>query len=134
MGGVGTALTSGNLSATRHAISGTTSHEIGHALSLLHLNKAGSVTHSGVPPLMGTGAIDLPNIDRISNREFAFSGFNDQEGGAAQFHVSQLVAAVGLRDVAVENTIPEPSAILLFSISILAAFGYGWRRRNHLTK
>ena len=92
------ALSSGNLAFTVDAIAGTTSHEIGHALSLLHLNKAGSETPSGLPPIMGTGAIDLPAQDRINDREFAFSGINNQNGGATQRHIDQLVGALGTHD------------------------------------
>jgi hypothetical protein len=77
LGGVGTNLTSGNLDATVNAISGTLSHEIGHALSLEHMYKEDSVTPSGAPPIMGTGALDLPNSDRIKDREFAFSGYGE---------------------------------------------------------
>ncbi|MGH7202804.1 MAG: hypothetical protein ACREJB_19515, partial [Planctomycetaceae bacterium] len=92
------ALQSGNLFFTVNAISGTVTHEIGHAVSLAHLNKAGSVTPNGLPPIMGTGAIDLPNQDRIFPREFAISGFNAQAGGAQQFHIQQLINAIGLRN------------------------------------
>lgn len=91
------ALTSGNLGFTTNALAGTIAHEIGHTLSLLHLNNAGSVTPSGVPPIMGTGAIDLPNQARISPREFAYSGVNSQAGGATQMQIQQLVNAIGLR-------------------------------------
>ena len=92
------ALTSGNLEFTRQAIAGTTSHEIGHGLSLLHLDANGAITPTGAAPIMGTGAIDLPLQQRILPREFAFSGTNAQAGGATQTHVQQLVDAVGLRD------------------------------------
>ncbi len=90
------ALSSGNLFFTTNAVAGTTSHEIGHGLSLNHLAKNGSVTPTGLPPIMGTGAIDLPNQDRIQNREFALSGVNPQIGGQQQFHLQQLVGAIGL--------------------------------------
>lgn len=89
------ALTSGNLNATKHAVAGTLSHEIGHTLSLDHIDKAGVTTPTGLPPIMGTGAIDLPNQDRINDREFSISGQNIQNGGATQMHIAQLVGAVG---------------------------------------
>ena len=93
------ALTSGNIDFTRHAIAGTTSHELGHAISLLHLNKAGSMTPTGLPPLMGTGAIDLPNQDRITDRDFAISGQNSQETGTpTKFHIQQLMDAVDVHN------------------------------------
>ena len=72
------ALTSGNLEFTTNAIAGTLSHEIAHTLSLLHINKTGAETPNGLPPIMGTGAVDLPNQDRIGDREFSFSGVNSQ--------------------------------------------------------
>ena len=92
------ALGSGNLALTSNAIGGTATHEAAHSLSLRHLDKAGSVTPHGLPPVMGTGAIDLPNQDRINNREFALSGTNEQMGGVQQFHIQQLVGAIGLHD------------------------------------
>ncbi|MGZ0170505.1 MAG: beta strand repeat-containing protein, partial [Planctomycetales bacterium] len=100
------ALTSGDIFYTANAIAGTTSHEIGHALSLLHLNNAGAVTPTGVSPIMGTGAIDLPPQQRILTREFAYSGQNNQAGGAAQMHVQQLVGALGLRAASVTSQSP----------------------------
>lgn len=98
------ALASGNLFFTTNAVAGTTSHEIGHALSLLHLNATGAITPTGLPPIMGTGAIDLPNQARIFDREFAYSGQNAQAGNATQMHVLQLMNAIGLRDAAVTST------------------------------
>ena len=94
----GNALGSGTLGFTVDAIAGTVSHEIGHAVSLRHIDKAGSATPTSFPPLMGTGAIDLPNQDRISDREFSFSGTNSQAGGQSQQHYDQLVAALGTHD------------------------------------
>jgi Ca2+-binding RTX toxin-like protein len=102
----GNALTSGDLFFTANVIAGTTSHEIGHALSLLHLNNAGAVTPTGVSPIMGTGAIDLPNQQRILSREFAYSGQNAQAGNANQMHVQQLVGALGLRAASVTSQSP----------------------------
>jgi len=101
MGGLSpsNALSSGNLVFTTFALAGTTSHEIGHTLSLTHMAKAGAVTPTGAPPIMGTGAIDMPNQDRIGDREFALSGFDSERGGAPVFHIQQLVGALGLRDV-----------------------------------
>lgn len=116
------ALSSGNLLASTYAIGGTTSHEIGHTLSLGHIYKAGSVQPSGaagaggLSPLMGTGALDLPNQDRISPREFSLSGFAGAGGTSPTFHVAQLVSAVGLRAV------PEPTsmaAIAFVGVAVL---------------
>lgn len=97
LGGVGNALSSGDLVATTNAIAGTTSHEIGHTVSLLHMNKAGVTTPQGSPPIMGTGAIDLPNTDRILRREFSLTGQNGEAANATQRHVDQLTTAIGTR-------------------------------------
>jgi len=91
------ALTSGNITFTRNALGGTIAHEVGHTLSLLHMDAAGAVTASGLPPVMGTGAIDLSNQARIGPREFSFTGTNTQAGGATQTHVAQLQSALGTR-------------------------------------
>lgn len=117
------ALTSGNLTFTTYAIAGTLAHEIGHTLSLSHINKAGSVTPSGLPPIMGTGAIDLPNQDRIFEREFAYSGFNAEAGGASVFHVQQLVGALGVRAV------PEPMTMALVGVAVVGGGCWAFRRR-----
>lgn len=106
------ALTSGNLDFTTNAIAGTTSHELGHTVSLLHLNVAASLTPTGLDPLMATGAIDLPNQARIFDREFAISGFNNQDGGAAQFHVQQLIGALDTRPAT--NPSCDPPQCLTF--------------------
>ena len=94
-------LTSGNLTATRFAIGNVAAHELGHALSLRHILDAGSVTPTGQPPIMGTGAFDQPNQALIELEEFAFSGTNPGEiPGEAPFtqnSIQQLVSAVGLR-------------------------------------
>ena len=97
------ALTSGNLGFTTFGIAGTLSHEIAHTLSLSHINKANSVQPTGVSPIMGTGAVDLPNQDRIEEREFSLSGFDDQSGGAPRQHIQQLVNAVGLHTFATDG-------------------------------
>ena len=94
------ALTSGNLSATSFALGGTTAHEVGHTISLLHMNATGAgaaVTPTGAPPIMGTGAIDLDNQARIELREFSYTGQNAEAGGAVQNHVAQLMSALGTR-------------------------------------
>ena len=96
-----TGLTSGNLTATRYALGNVTSHEVGHTLSLRHVQNAGAVTPTGVPPIMGTGAIDQPNQAFIEPAEFAYSGTNPGEiPGEAPFTqntIAQLATAVGLR-------------------------------------
>jgi len=110
MGGLSpsNALTSGNLTYTTNAITGTLSHEIAHTLSLSHINKAGSTQPtSGAAPIMGTGAIDLSNQDRITDREFSLSGVDGESSNTPRMHIQQLVNAVGLHDV--ENELPRIS-------------------------
>ena len=98
------ALSSGIVTYTKNAIVGTLAHEIGHTLSLSHINEAGSVQPTvGAAPIMGTGAIDLPNQLRITDREFSLSGFNAQNGGESVFHIPQLVSAVELTDAEPSN-------------------------------
>ncbi|HQZ97413.1 MAG TPA: DVUA0089 family protein, partial [Pyrinomonadaceae bacterium] len=94
------ALSSGDITFTTFAVAGTTSHEAGHALSLSHINKAGSTQPTAVPPLMGTGAIDLPNQDRIGERSFSLSGVDGENGNAARQHIPQLLGAIGLHSTA----------------------------------
>lgn len=107
LGGVGTVLKTGNLAATVNAISGTLSHEIGHALSLEHLYKEQSVTPSGAPPIMGTGALDLPNSDRILDREFAFTGRGEVSGGGDHIQVdTQFGTLEGALDMAQDPFAP----------------------------
>jgi len=113
------ALTSGDLFFTANAIAGTTSHEIGHAVSLLHLNSAGAVTPTGAGPVMGTGAIDTPNQARILTREFSFSGQNAQNGNATQMHVQQLVGALGLRDAPVTSQSPGVGLLTISNSTIV---------------
>lgn len=92
----GDALASGDLQFTTNAIVGTLSHEIGHTLSLSHINFANSMQPTaGRAPIMGTGAIDLPNQARLEDREFSLAGFDEQSGNATQFHVDQLACAIG---------------------------------------
>lgn len=116
------ALTSGDLTYSTFAIEGTLAHEIAHTLSLDHINKTGSVQPNGLPPLMGTGAIDLPNQDRIMDREFSLSGVNTEQGGAAEPQLAQLVTAVGVRAV------PEPGAVGLLVLFAGAAMAHRRRR------
>lgn len=98
-----TALTSGNLTFTRRALGLVTSHEVGHTLSLRHIDDAGAVTPTGATPIMGTPAPPflVPIQTLIEPAEFAFSGSNPGElAGEAPFQqasIAQLAGAVGLR-------------------------------------
>lgn len=87
-------LKTGNLTATVNALSGTLSHEIGHTLSLEHLYKEQSVTPSGAPPIMGTGALDLPNSDRVKDREFAFTGRGEISTGGDHIPVDTALGTI----------------------------------------
>lgn len=97
------ALTSGNLTFTRRALGLVVSHEIGHNLSLEHVDDTGAVTPTGANPIMGTPAAPflLPIQTLIEPAEFAFSATHLSEGPGdttrQQFDIDQLVAAVGLR-------------------------------------
>lgn len=84
MSGLSNALKSGNLEAMTNAIAGTLSHEIGHNLSLDHVYKGQSETVGNVPPLLGTGALDLPNSDRIIDRAFSFAAKTTGSGDEPQ--------------------------------------------------
>ena len=88
----------GDLDATVNILSNVISHEIGHSLSLDHVSVAGSVTPSGVAPILGTGAIDLTNADFLSPLEFSFSGVNGANNNAPSNNVAQLVSALGTRN------------------------------------
>lgn len=93
-------------------IAGTTSHEIGHALSLPHPSGPELNPGDSTYGLMGTGAspTSMPNSERVLDRAFSNSNFDT------------LIAAVGLRDIAVtepEQSIPEPSTIFLFLSAVI---------------
>ncbi len=92
----------------------TVAHEIGHSLSLIHPNGALANPGASAYSVMGTGAgpTNMPNGERVLDRAFAYSEF------------SQLIGAVGLRDVAT----PEPASWLLFAVG-LGALRAARRRR-----
>jgi hypothetical protein len=120
LGGVGTALSSGNIDATAFALAGTISHEIGHTLSLGHIYRDTAITPNGLDPLMGTGALDLPNSARIVDREFSLSGQDsDGNGGRTPVnYIQQLVDSVGLRN-APATAVPLPASWLLMLLGIV---------------
>lgn len=115
------ALTSGDLGFTTNAIAGTTSHELGHTVSLLHLDPNGFVSPTGLLPVMGTGATGLSNQARIFDREFTISGVNAQAGGASQFHIQQMIGALGLRSETITSC--TPNECVTFCSSLVNATG-----------
>jgi hypothetical protein len=94
-------------------IAGTTSHEIGHTVSLDHpsgpLSNPGASSYS----IMASGtASGMPNAERILDRSFAYSEF------------AQLMLALG---TAPDGTsIPEPSGFLLLGTGLVVL----WTRRR----
>jgi hypothetical protein len=131
LGSVGAALTSGNLLATTNAITGTLSHEIGHTLDLEHCYKAGSVTDNGNAPLLGTGALDMPNADRLLDREFSFSCKLNSSGTLTQNSVQTLVTNVGLRDAPDSVAeLPEPAMGAVFGLGLLGMAAMRRRARR----
>ena len=109
------ALSTGNFELTANAISRVISHEVGHAVSLNHVSQQGIVTPSGFngfSAILGTGAIDTPNQALIEPGEFSFSGFNPELGNQQQFHLDQLVGALGLVP---EGTSPRATPDFLVS-------------------
>lgn len=95
------ALTSGDLTFTRRAIGLVSSHELGHALSLRHIQDNNDVTPNGLNPIMGTPAIDLPIQALVEDAGLSLQGQNPGEipGEApfTQFDTAQLVTAIGTR-------------------------------------
>lgn len=122
-------LSSGDLTASTHAVNGTLAHEIGHLVSLEHMDVAGSITPNGLDPLMGTGAIDLLPQQRLVDREFSFSGFNSEDGGAMLTPISQLVGALGTR-AAPAAAVPEPATFALAATGLFGVLLLGRRRRR----
>ena len=124
-GSFATALKSGDLSATTHAINGTLSHETAHTLSLIHVDSLGAITPNGLLPLLATGPTGLANEQRLFDREFAFSAISS---GSQVFPVQQLINAVGLRDA--PRLIPEPPGIVLVAMGIIVALALLSQKSN----
>ena len=131
------ALTSGNLEFTSFAIAGIVSHEVGHNLSLNHVDPGATTLVGTGNAIMGTGATGRPNQEIIQDNQFSIAGTDAERGGATSNNIQQLVDAVGLR-VAIPNVGPsgqgvtirgsdstrlEPSRILNNSITNLQGDG-----------
>lgn len=91
-------------------IANTTSHEIGHTLSLPHSGAQDANPGASQWGLLGSGATLMPDVSRVLDREFTYAKFG------------QLIGAVGLRDVTAVTAVPEPATHVLFGFSV-AAFG-----------
>lgn len=96
-----TGLTSGNLTFTRRALGLIIAHELGHSLSLRHIENGSATTPNGLNPIMGTPAIDAPLQVLLEPAEFALQGTNPGEIPGevpfAQFDIAQLATAIGTR-------------------------------------
>ncbi|MBK19571.1 MAG: hypothetical protein CMM52_12125 [Rhodospirillaceae bacterium] len=103
--------TPGDLSEITHVINGTLAHEIAHTVNLQHCAVAGSVTPTGLNPIMATGAIDLPNAARLLDREFGSSCTVPSVG--TQNSIQVLVNEIGLREI------PEPASIALLALGLV---------------
>ncbi|MFM7040369.1 MAG: beta strand repeat-containing protein [Planctomycetaceae bacterium] len=101
------ALTSGDLNFTRKAIGLITSHELGHTLSLRHIENGTAIVPGGVNAIMATPAIDLSIQALVEDAALALQGNNpgEQPGEApfVQNDISQLAAAIGTRLAAGET-------------------------------
>jgi hypothetical protein len=97
-------------------LAGTIAHELGHTLFLDHPNRALANPGASSFSLMATGAFptSMPNDQRILDRAFAYAEF------------SQLIASVGLRDVA---AVPEADGYLMFAVAVAGLLAMGRRQR-----
>lgn len=95
-------------------LTGTISHEIGHAFSLDH--PAGQLPNPGASlySLEATGVTpaSMPADQRILDRAFAYSEF------------TQLISAIGLTDAPV----PEPATLSMFGVGVSFLIGIRMRR------
>ena len=99
----------GRLDRTTNVLAGVISHEVGHALSLDHLEfSQPTSTPNNRTAIMHTGASGLPNFERKYDREFSTSGVD--ENGNTVNNLQLLQNALGVVDIA---PVPEPSSGLL---------------------
>jgi hypothetical protein len=95
-------------------LAGTSAHEIGHALTLVHPPGAQPNPGASIFSVMGTGASPtlMPSSERVKDRAFSYGEF------------AQLIQSVGLRDV---TPIPEPSTYLMLALGLV---GLAWRTQT----
>lgn len=91
----GGGVASGNQTFTVNGLSSTISHEIGHTLSLDHIDNGTGVTPNGFVDLMNVSA---SAADLIAPAEFSYAGTNsDSANPGPRNTIQELVNAVGLR-------------------------------------
>lgn len=95
------AFLAGNDAQLINLIAGTISHEIGHALSLIHTGALAPNPGASAWGVMGSGATSMPNGDRVLEREFTYA------------NMANLITSVGLRDIA--TLVPAPAIAWLWS-------------------
>ena len=88
-------------------IAGTISHEIGHTISLAHTGAKDANPGESLWGVMGSGATAMPVEQRVLDREFTYAKFGE------------LINAVGIREVADNNTVPEPHLCVMFGLGFL---------------
>lgn len=91
----GGGVASGNQTFTVNALSSTISHEIGHTVSLDHIDNGTGVTPNGFVDLMNVSA---SSADLIAPAEFSYAGTNsDSATPGPRNTIQELVNALGLR-------------------------------------
>lgn len=91
----GGGVASGNSTFTVNALSSTISHEVGHAVSLDHIENGTGVTPNGFTDLMNVSA---SAADLIAPAEFSYAGTNlDSANPGPRNSIQELVNAIGLR-------------------------------------
>lgn len=91
----GGGVASGNQTFTVNALSSTISHEIGHTVSLDHIDNGTGVTPNGFVDLMN---ISASSADLIAPAEFSYAGTNsDSATPGPRNTIQELVNALGLR-------------------------------------
>ncbi len=107
------ALISGDIDVLAIALGDLIAHEIGHGLSLHHLDWTRSdLTLSGTTPLMASGAAGMPFSEYLTDRSWHYDS------------LSQLAGAVGLRPI------PEPSSAVLVALGLLSLRSLRRSRRS----